>query len=611
MAQRNMFRNAQKGITAKNFDEQGNEVAFDIREDEEMDVKLQETVELLLAAGYFRARIKGLSPFDKIVGGMTWCIDASNAGVDVDILFEENASIGKKIALTEKIVAALPRLKCPLRLEPHQIQGLDFISIYPVVQWLVKKALESREEMQIQQRNRALFEFGKQGKTPTDTAKEIAAVASRATVVKVQTSYLPKRQFRAPDVSGADEETQVQCTLLEYGRRYGTSKNIPQGDAKSKDATKEVEEQQDLIAREEKRVKSIMKKMSQVDTSKISASIVEGMASSQADIMKEMAATYAEEAAALAAKTGAAAGGVAAHKRAITALEKQFDSATSKVETLQPEHDELETEFESAQAAAKKAATYAARIGKEMAKLDALEEDEANREVLQKLRTLVAQNESLKDQMSKFKATCESEMNSLEAKIEALQGDGFEAVSDERMQAIANQLAEDKAKMAKLQQLSAKRNREIARWQRQIDEYPSRAELNQYQRRFVDLYGQVSARLRETKQYYLQYNVQADSKQYFAKESALLDSIYENFEVAMKSDGGKEQLLKQMEQIFTIMAKNKGKVQEKQAETEATRDEIRAQHLGLVEKERLYHKSVKDYETECAKNETLLARLGQ
>lgn len=35
------------------------------REDEEQNVKLQETIELLLAAGYFRARIKGLSPFDK------------------------------------------------------------------------------------------------------------------------------------------------------------------------------------------------------------------------------------------------------------------------------------------------------------------------------------------------------------------------------------------------------------------------------------------------------------------------------------------------------------------------------------------------------------------
>lgn len=110
----------------------------------------------------------GASASYQIVGGMTWCITASNEEVDVDILFEENASIGQKIALTEKIVAALPRLKCPLRLEPHQIQGLDLIKIYPVMQWLVKKALESREEMMYMQRCRALFEFGKYGQTPED-----------------------------------------------------------------------------------------------------------------------------------------------------------------------------------------------------------------------------------------------------------------------------------------------------------------------------------------------------------------------------------------------------------------------------------------------------------
>ena len=38
------------------------------REDEEQSVKLAEILELLLAAGYFRARIKGLSPFDKVPG---------------------------------------------------------------------------------------------------------------------------------------------------------------------------------------------------------------------------------------------------------------------------------------------------------------------------------------------------------------------------------------------------------------------------------------------------------------------------------------------------------------------------------------------------------------
>ena len=37
-----------------------------MREDEEQNKKYEEIIELLLAAGYFRARIKGLSPFDKV-----------------------------------------------------------------------------------------------------------------------------------------------------------------------------------------------------------------------------------------------------------------------------------------------------------------------------------------------------------------------------------------------------------------------------------------------------------------------------------------------------------------------------------------------------------------
>jgi hypothetical protein len=37
-------------------------------------------------------------------------------------------------ALTEKIVSVLPKMKCPYQVEPHQIQGLDCIHIFPVVQ---------------------------------------------------------------------------------------------------------------------------------------------------------------------------------------------------------------------------------------------------------------------------------------------------------------------------------------------------------------------------------------------------------------------------------------------------------------------------------------------
>lgn len=51
----------------RNVDAAGNYVDFDVREDEEQIEKLQEIIELLVAAGYFRARIKGLSSFDKVI----------------------------------------------------------------------------------------------------------------------------------------------------------------------------------------------------------------------------------------------------------------------------------------------------------------------------------------------------------------------------------------------------------------------------------------------------------------------------------------------------------------------------------------------------------------
>lgn len=33
----------------------------------------------------------------QIVGGMTWCLQASNFDVDVDLLFQENSTIGQKM----------------------------------------------------------------------------------------------------------------------------------------------------------------------------------------------------------------------------------------------------------------------------------------------------------------------------------------------------------------------------------------------------------------------------------------------------------------------------------------------------------------------------------
>jgi len=36
--------------------------------------KYDEIIQILIAAGYFRAQIHTLSEFDKVVGGLCWCI---------------------------------------------------------------------------------------------------------------------------------------------------------------------------------------------------------------------------------------------------------------------------------------------------------------------------------------------------------------------------------------------------------------------------------------------------------------------------------------------------------------------------------------------------------
>lgn len=75
----------------------------------------------------------------------------------------------------------------------------------------------------------------------------------------------------------------------------------------------------------------------------------------------------------------------------------------------------------------------------------------------------------------------------------------------------------------------ARATRTAASLQRQLDDVPGRAELAQYQRRFLELYSQVAAKHKETKQFYTLYNTLSDTKLYMGKELTLLDSILENY----------------------------------------------------------------------------------
>lgn len=52
-------------------------------------------------------------------------------------------------------------MKCPYIIEPHQIQGLDFIKIYPLIQWLIKYSSEFREAKEDELRKFAVMQYEK------------------------------------------------------------------------------------------------------------------------------------------------------------------------------------------------------------------------------------------------------------------------------------------------------------------------------------------------------------------------------------------------------------------------------------------------------------------
>lgn len=126
--------------------------------------------ETLITAGYFRARL-GIDPFDKILGGMCWCITGSN--YDVDIEFEDDLTMGEKVRLSEKVQFALKDMECPFSVAAIQIQGLDYNRCLPVIQWLIKKLMESRDVRAIINRKQGLLNYNRLFKRKEEPNPEV------------------------------------------------------------------------------------------------------------------------------------------------------------------------------------------------------------------------------------------------------------------------------------------------------------------------------------------------------------------------------------------------------------------------------------------------------
>uniref|UniRef100_A0A914ZHW4 Coiled-coil domain-containing protein 93 n=1 Tax=Panagrolaimus superbus TaxID=310955 RepID=A0A914ZHW4_9BILA len=463
---------------------------FDVREDEEQYAKMAEILELLVSAGYFRAKIQGLSAFDKIVGGMVWCISICAESVDVDLLYSENSTIGQKISLTENIVKVLPKFKCPYALEPHQIQGLDCIHILPVMKWLVKEAIEAKIRTGDEILNHAAFKFRQEGwKLPPSYENE---ETSNTVAPK------PKRIYRrAEGMDSLNIAEDVKCTLMEYGHEASDVVVLPEvdeGEEKKKEREKLL--QRDLQIAE--KLKSELEESGVSTKSRMSARVVnELIDSSTLDGVEE---------------DQSAKGGV----QEIEQLRAELERLKNEKRNVKEELAEEEMKFEKL--------TVEANELKENYEAQQTLFKDVDPSTAEKLKSTLEEVIEAKQKYREYKRGCRTAIEELENDLAALEGaeDGDSTIFDEAMNSEHESLASE---LLKLDSEMNESNRELYQLRCQIDANPSQLEKNQYQKRFVELYNHLSSKHREIKGLYTLHNMKVDIRNFIKKEIDLLNNI--------------------------------------------------------------------------------------
>jgi len=601
--------------------------------DPERIYKLKECCDLLVAAGYFRARLPGLVPFDRVVGGIVWAITGSGVDLNVDLLFEENATIGQRIKLADKLVKALLQMKCPTAIQSQQIQGLHYDTLFAVIQWLVRKVIEIRSLTGDLVRQLAVSQFGKEYALPNDQPNPEA----QKFLSQVIHNYAPTRKFKKRTNANFESEVaRTEATLLEYGEKIYRPVSVDEESAdlaaarkqqggrlaakqqQDEEKRKKQEEDEKKKSEEDKaRIEQLKKQLAEIEgESKVSGSEVGKLVGLGADEIRKAIAEY-EDALKVTEETQSQdkerapqskAGLLRQHQRAVEGLNKKIAEAEAVLNKKISQFEEGKQKVQALEHDIKKKTHYNQRVVNETAKLEAIGNAAENKEVLEQLKGLVMLNETLKQQEAQFKTTCKQQRDELMAMIAKVESGEVDEES-KKMKEIESLYESDKAKLDKLRAVLAAKNQAIAKIARDIDDIPTRAELLQYERRFVELYELVAEKLVETRKYYDMYNTLDESLSYVNNEVQLLESIIEGFPKSLKDKGSQQNFLTAFQQMLGGIEQTKAKVSTDLSAEKASLEVLSNKYNKLLEKQRNYFKAVKEFQDECFKNEKLLEAL--
>jgi len=209
----------------------------------------------------------------------------------------------------------------------------------------------------------------------------------------------------------------------------------------------------------------------------------------------------------------------------------------------------------------------------------------------------------LKADEKQFKEMCNVELERLQA-LSAQTDD-----SDTTPSEIEAQLQRAKSRLEAGKGELGAVNRKLALLKRQIDQVPNRIELREYRLRFAELYNQVSATHRQTKQFFSLYNSLEDTKRYLEKELSLLNSIIDSYHQVSQSGSARADFLNQLSSLHEGMKDTCNKVDKRHQNERLSVDKLQHELQRLLDQKVAYEKCLKELETECKNNDKLLATL--
>ncbi|KAJ1354292.1 Coiled-coil domain-containing protein 93 [Parelaphostrongylus tenuis] len=525
-------------------------MAVDGQNDEEQQT-LMNCLDLLIAAGYFRARIKGLATFDKIVGGMVWCLSHCNREVDADLLFFENLDIGQKIALTEKIVHVLGTLECPHSIEPHQIQGLDFIHIYPVIQWLVKMAMDFKIVRADYLKSYINYQYDKKTHMPPS----IPPLCEIYDDVHVR--IIPRRQFkRGKNLHFDSIQDDAQCTLAEFSGRTSVD---PRPDDSTKECTQPSTIQSDCLEGLDKKQHS---KLSTKAAKRIFSSID---AKSEHTCDDVSAADNLESTSDI-------------EEQEMINMMNELDR---QLKLKKEEHAKVLAEHE----------TQLERKSQMEAILSRFTPEE-----IEEARALLNEYEHVRENERNFKSSSKAQLMSLYNEIQSFEEASVNSNTGNPKE-IEEQLSAERLRLAESTQ-------RVAALMFEIDSIPSQQELAQYQQRFIELFNQIESKHRNARQYVTLYNTLVDVRNYIKKDIELLSKIEDVLPLATKASF-RDSFIDNLSSMFHSVEAVQKKVTDRTAALTDEKNRYVTEYNQLKERSRLFNVVVDQLKLECERNEKL------